>query len=350
MGFPMQLALATVVSVGMFANGAAGETTGVAKFDARSVTVDNLIGSLNVEVSNGGAIEVTVSAPADKVADITVRLDGDNLVIRRGMGPTKILQRFEAKNYPVVNLRVPVGTPLVIDDMDGVANIGDLKAPLKIFAASLDAVIGDVTSADIDRFGSGDITLGDVSGALNANLSGSGNITAASAGSVNIQKRGSGDVTLGPVARGFTANMRGSGDIDVHSAAAADIQKRGTGDVRFGTVRGALRYQSAGIGDVDISFVDGPVRIDTTNSGKIYIHAGNADPLVVSLAEYGDFTLDGLAVNPELTVTGASIVKLQAYVGEFKASGAGDIRVAGTRVYPLTRLPTAGGTPAASVP
>ena len=222
--------------------------------------------------------------------------------------------------------------------MDGEANIGDLNAPLTIFAASLDATIGNVTSADIDRFGSGNIALGHVAGALNANLSGSGDITAASAGSADIEKRGSGDVILGPIARTLNLQMRGSGDIDVHSAATADIGKRGSGDVRFGTVRGELVYQSAGVGDVDISFVDGPVTIDTTSSGKIYIHAGNADPLRVSLAEYGDFTLDGVAVDPELTVTGASIVKLQEYVGEFTASGAGDIRVAGNRVYPLARL------------
>lgn len=338
MRLPVQLSLLTAVSLGMLANTAAAATTEVMRFDARSVIADDLIGTLNVEVRNGGPLEVTITAPDDKLADIAVLVEGDSLVIRRGMGPTKVAQRFEAESYPVVDILMPAGTPLVIDDMDGEANIGDLNAPLTIFAASLDATIGNVTSADIDRFGSGDITLGHVSGALNANLSGSGDISAASAGSVNIQKRGSGNVSLGPIALRFTANMRGSGDIDVHSAAAADIQKRGTGDVRFGTVRGELLYQSAGIGDVDIGFVDGPVRIDTTNSGKIHIHAGNADPLVVSLAEYGDFTLDGVAVDPELTVTGASIVKLQAYVGEFKASGAGDIRVAGNRVYPLTRL------------
>ncbi|MHA1565783.1 MAG: GIN domain-containing protein [Alphaproteobacteria bacterium] len=337
MRFPAQVSSAAFVSLGILTGVAAAAASEVLEFDARSVIVDDFIGTLNVEVRIGGTITVAMTGPDEKLADIVVRLEGENLVVRRGMGSTKVSQHFDAESYPVINIQLPAGMPLVIDDMDGEAHIGDLNAPLTIFAASLDATIGNVTSADIDRLGSGDITLGHVTGALNADLSGSGDITAASAGSVNIQKRGSGDVTLGPIARNFTANMRGSGDIDVHSAAMADIQKRGSGDVRFGTVRGEFFYRSAGIGDVDISFVDGPVTIDTTNSGKIHIHAGNADPLVVSLAEYGDFTLDGLAVDPELTVIGASIVKLQAYVGEFKATGAGDIRVGGNRVYPLSR-------------
>ena len=338
MRFPVQASSAVFVSLGILTSVAVAATSEALEFDTRSVIVDDFIGTLNVEVRNGGTISVMVTGPDEKLADIVVRLEGEALVVRRGIGSTKVSQMFDAESYPVVNIQMPSGTPLVIDDMDGEAHIGDLNAALTIFAASLDATIGNVRSADIDRLGSGDITIGHVTGALIADLSGSGDITAASAGSVNIQKRGSGDVTLGPVARKFTANMRGSGDIDVHSAAAADIQKRGSGDDQFGTVRGAFFYRSAGIGDLDISFVDGPVVIDTTNSGKIHIHAGNANPLRVSLAEYGDFTMDGLAVDPELTVIGASIVKLRAYVGEFKATGAGDIRVAGTRVYPLSRL------------
>ncbi len=337
MRFPIQFSTAVFVSFGILSGPAVAASGEVLEFDARSVIVDDFIGTLNVEVRSGGTVTVTMTGPEDKLADIAVRLEGETLVVKRGMGSTKVMERFDAARYPVVNIRMPSGMPLTIDDMDGQAAIGDLNAPLTIFAASLDATIGNVTSADIDRLGSGDISLGHITGALNADLSGSGDIAAASAGAVNIQKRGSGNVDLGPIAREFVLNMRGSGDIDVHSAATADIQKRGSGDVRFGTVRGELLYRSAGIGDVDISLVDGPVTIDTTSSGKIYIHAGSANPLRVSLAEYGDFTLDGLAVDPELNVVGASIVKLQAYVGEFKATGKGDIRVAGNRVYPLSR-------------
>jgi DUF4097 and DUF4098 domain-containing protein YvlB len=132
--------------------------------------------------------------------------------------------------------------------------------------------------------------------------------------------------------------MRGSGDVVVESAGAADIMKRGSGDVDLGSIAGALSYTSAGVGDVDIAAVDGPVAVSTTSSGKIHIHSGTARPLNVEIAEYGDFTLDGNAIDPNLTVNGASIIKLQSYTGELKASGSGDIRVGGDRVYPLERF------------
>ena len=307
-------------------------------FEAQSIVVDDFIGTLNVEVIDASEVSVRMSGPEDKLADITVRLEGAQLVLRRGMGPTDLSRGLDLDGYPVVDLQVPAGTALTIDDMDGEATIGDLNAPIRVYVASLDATIGDVSSADIDRFGSGDITLGDVAGAIRATLSGSGNIRAASAGSADITKRGSGNVVLGPVSGVVDAQMRGSGDIRIAAAEAVNIRKRGTGDIELGEIRREFRYEGAGIGDIDVTSVDGPVTIDAANTGKIHIHGGSADPLRVSLAEYSDFTLDGVAVDPEITVSGASIIKLQAYVGEFKASGSGDVRVAGNRVYPLSRL------------
>ena len=318
---------------------AEGATIGPLIFEAATVVVDDFVGTLNVEVVDDPAVTLSITGTEAKIADIAVRLDGSSLVLRRGMGPTGLRYGLDLGAYPVINLRVPSGTPLTIDDMDGMATIGDLNAPVRIYAASLDVTIGDVMSADIDRFGSGDIVIGNVAGALTATLSGSGDIRVLSAGTVDVIKRGSGDVILGTVSGTVTAEMRGSGDIRIAAAQAVDIKKRGSGDVDLGQIGGRFDYEGAGIGDVDVGSVDGPVTINSTSSGKIYIHSGSADPLRISLAEYGDFTLDGLAVDPDISVSGASIIKLQEYVGNFTASGGGDIRVAGHRVYPLSRLP-----------
>ena len=313
-------------------------TFGPLTYDATAVIVDDFIGTLNVTVVDADRSTVQITGTEDKIADIRVRLDGPNLILRRGMGPVDLAQGLDLAAYPVVDLQVPAGTALTIDDMDGEASVGDLMAPLRVYVASLDATIGDVTSAHIDRFGSGNITLRNIAGPLNVTLSGSGDIKAESAASVDLTKRGSGDVILGAIAGPVLAQMRGSGDIRIAEAETVDIKKRGSGDIELGDVRGDFKYEGAGIGDVDVASVDGPVIINATSSGKIHIHGGQADPLRVSLAEYSDFTLDGVAVDPDITVSGASIIKLQEYVGDFKASGAGDIRVAGNRVYPLSRL------------
>ncbi len=342
MRLPLTSLLSSTAGLLFLAVVAEAATTGPLTFDATSVIVDDFIGTLNVEVVDNPEVALTITGAEDKLADIAVQFDGSSLVVRRGMGATGLSQGLDLAAYPVINLRVPAGIPLTIDDMDGEAIIGNLNAPVRIYAASLDATIGDVSAADIDRFGSGDLTFGNIAGALTATLSGSGDISVESAATVDVKKRGSGDIILGAVSGTVTAEMRGSGNIRIAAAQAVNIKKRGSGDAELGEIGGQFNYESAGVGDVDVASVDGPVTIDATSSGKIYIHGGSADPLRLSLAEYSDFTFDGVAVDPDISTSGASIIKLQEYVGDFRASGRGDIRVAGDRVYPLSRLPDAG--------
>ncbi len=63
----------------------------------------------------------------------------------------------------------------------------------------------------------------------------------------------------------------------------------------------------------------------------------------------------GVNIESRLTVSSASVIKLQSFIGTFAPSGSGDIRVGGDRVYPLSDtdsarrgLPTF-GAPAAGV-
>ena len=237
-------------------------------FQAATVTVDDFVGTLNVEVSAGPDIIVRIGGTEEQLADVSVRADGDNLMIRRLQGRSAGGRQLSLAEYPTIDLHVPAGTALTIDDMDGAANVGDLNAPVRVYVASLDASFGDVTSAEIDRFGSGDISFGHVAESVSATLSGSGDIRVASAGNVDVTKRGSGDVVLGAVTGAVSAEMRGSGDIRIASAHDVDIKKRGSGDIELGEVRGAFRFEGAGIGDVDVGSVDGPVSVDAASSGK----------------------------------------------------------------------------------
>jgi hypothetical protein len=211
--------------------------------------------------------------------------------------------------------------------MDGHARIGDIAAPLTVHAASIDLIAGNVTTATVDRSGSGRIELGDVSGSLTARLGGSGDFVVGTAGAVDIEKRGSGDIIVGHVEGAFSARVRGSGDVSVANVGTVTIEKHGSGNVRFGRVAGGLSYTSFGIGDADVAAVDGPVVVVTTSSGEVHIRDGRADPLKVVMREYGDFTMDGEAVDPDLTAEGASTVRIASYVGELIARGTGFFEV-----------------------
>ena len=297
-------------------------------YEARKVQLVNFVGTLDVTVSGSANVVLDITGPEDRIDDVGIRLDGDILVIaRKGMIDHND-QPFDAALYPTVHLRVPVATALTIQGMDGLARIGDIAAPLSVHAASLDLIAGNVTTAMIDRSGSGRIELGNVSGSLVARLGGSGDFVVGTAGEADIEKRGSGDINVSHVEGAFTANLRGSGDVSAANLGSASIEKHGSGDVRFGRVAGGLSYISYGIGDADVAAVDGPVVVETTSSGEVHIHEGRADPLRVVMREYGDFTFDGEAVNPDLTAEGASVVRIAAYLGELVARGTGyfDVR------------------------
>lgn len=296
-------------------------------YDARKVRVVNFVGTLDVAVSDHPSIALDITGTPDMLDDVGVRLDGDTLVIARKGMIDHDDQPFDAAAYPTVRLRVPVATALTINGMDGNARIGDIAAPLSVHAASVDLTAGNVTTATIDRSGSGRIELGDVSGSMVARLGGSGDFIVGMAGEADIEKRGSGDINVGHVEGAFNAQVRGSGDVSAADVGTASIEKHGSGNVRFGRIAGGLSYVSFGIGDADVAAVDGPVVVETTSSGEVHIRDGRANPLKVVMREYGDFTMDGEAVDPDLTAEGASTVRISSYVGELIARGTGFFEV-----------------------
>ncbi len=297
------------------------------EFEATAVKVVNLVGSLNLAVADTPTVTFDVTGSNAAVDDVGVRLDGATLVVaRRGM--IEATDRpFDAATYPTIDLTVPVGTALTIIGMDGQATIGDIAAPLVVRVASVDLTVGNVTSAIIDRSGGGRVQIANVDQSLVARLSGSGDFIVSSIGQADIEKRGSGDINLGRVDGALRALVQGSGDIDIAEAGAVDIEKHGSGDIRVGRVTNGLSYVSFGIGDVDVAAVNGPVVVETTSSGQVYIHDGRADPLRVVMQEYGNFTLDGEAVDPDLTAEGASVVKITSYIGDLIARGSGTFDV-----------------------
>lgn len=296
-------------------------------YDARKVRVVNFVGTLDVAVGEQTGITLDITGPPEMIDDIGVRLDGDTLVIARKGMIDHGDQPFDAAAYPTVRLRVPVATAITIMGMDGNARIGDIAAPLSVHGASVDLTAGNVTTAMIDRSGSGRIELGVVSGSVVARLGGSGDFVVGAAGEVDIDKRGSGNIHVGQVEGAFNARVRGSGDISAADVGAATIEKHGSGNVSIGRVAGGLSYISFGIGDFDVIAVDGPVVIETSSSGEVYIHEGRANPLKVVMREYGDFTMDGEAVDPDLTADGASTVRIASYIGELIARGTGFFQV-----------------------
>ncbi len=265
---------------------AAGQTKriGPKAFEAASLRIVNVIGSVEISVAPEPKIEVLVEGEARLLEDISFRKDGDTLIIRRKKAwldfPEQ--QLFPWRDiYPSVTLRVPEGTAVTLERVIGEARIGDIAAPLEVDVNLLDVEAGNVSEATLKLHGRGNITVGKVTGQL------------------SILSSGSSDVTIGDVG-------------------AAKIDKSGSGDIVVGAIAGRLDYDSAGSGDTTAASVNGPVEVLINGSGGLRIGGGVSDPLRLRLNGSGDFSFDGSASNPDVTINGSGSVKINSHRGTLR--------------------------------
>jgi hypothetical protein len=254
-------------------------------YQASEIVLDRLVGRVEIAVG-GSQVSLSITGRADELQAIQVSSVGAQLKIVS----TKRHHFIEdPRDYAQFKLTVPQGTNLTIEDMVGEAAVGDIGGDVKIAATSLDATIGAVKSAKLDISGSLDLTLGDVAGKLDVDVSGSADVKAGSVESADLDISGSGELELKTVRRGLTAEINGSGSVKVEA-------------------------------------VNGPVRVDLSGSGEVAIAHGRADPLKVDISGDGEFSFGGEAVNPEVEVSGSGSIQLGSYTGKLKSQG-GDLTI-----------------------
>ncbi len=262
---------------------AQGETP-PASFEASALRVENLVGVLEVEIVEAAVMTVKSVGTEELLEEIEITVDDGVLVIERAKSlldrPPKETFKWRDR-YPTITVRLPAGTAVEIKEAIGQALIGDLDGPLTVNATWLAAEVGDVSEADIKLSGRASLKLGRVAGTLRAILN-------------------------------------TSGELQVGAVGAAEIRKSGSGDLRLGPIAGGLKYQSAGSGDGEVVSVNGPVEADINGSGNLSLGSGRAGPLIVRITGSGDFTLDGEAVDADLTVGGSGRVILGAHSGTLR--------------------------------
>jgi hypothetical protein len=272
-------------------------------FSASGLKVNDFVGTLIVNVSNGGNIKVDVAGTRERVKNVEVHSSG-NAVMIQGRSSDTVWDWHNWFNFDytrskpdqlVVKVSVPRGTAISVDDMVGKATIGDTLGPLKFEASASQSKIGRVSSADISLDGTGRIDLAGVNGPLKLDIAGSGKVNVGPTQSVKADIAGAGDTALGPIAGGLSVDIAGSGDIS--------------------TPR-----------------VNGPVKIDIAGSGSVNVADGIANPLHVDIMGSGSFTFGGLAVDPHVSSFGSGSVKIKAYKGKMSSDGMASVEVGGHEV------------------
>lgn len=286
-------------------------------FDAKTIRIDDLVGTLKVEVKDSGPVTLNVSGAQRRVNALEVKSSGGTLRIDGNNDDESVWDwknwfnfDFHSKEGQLnVKLVVPRGANIDVDGLVGDATIGDTQGPLKFDAAASNASIGRVGPAKISLAGSGKVNFAQVNGNLSLDIAGSGKITG------------------GNVA-GYTK---------------ADIA--GSGNAQVGAVNGGIDIDIAGSGDFSAAKVNGPVKVDIAGAGNVTIGDGVANPLKVDIMGSGDFTFGGLAIDPDIDALGSGNVKLRAYKGNMKSDGMVNVKIGGDVVMPTP--PRAPGPPPA---
>jgi hypothetical protein len=271
-------------------------------FSTGALKVDDIVGTITIDVKDGGPMTVDASGNRDRLAHLQINADGGTLHIEGDDTDSNHSvwdwknwfnfsdgERRETNNL-FIHVTVPRGADVHIDDLVGNANIGDTDGILHFGAAATTAHIGRVKEAHIEVGGSGKISVAQVDGPLHLDVGGSGKITVGATQEVDADIAGSGDVTLGPVAGGIKIDIAGSGDISAPR-------------------------------------VNGPVHVEIAGSGSVKIADGTADPLHVEIMGAGNFTFGGMAVDPHIEAVGSGSVKLKAYKGKLNTEGMANVQI-----------------------
>lgn len=268
-------------------------------YNAGALKVGDFVGTLVVNVSNGGPMTVNVSGTRERTKQVEVRPAGGVLVVE-GQNTESVWDWSKWFNFSdyghskpdqlVVKVSVPRGTAISVDDIVGKATIGDTMGPLKFEASATQSKIGKVSTAKISLAGTGRIDVASVAGNLDLDIAGSGKVNVGPTQMVKASIAGAGDTALGPIAGGLSVDIAGSGDISAPR-------------------------------------VNGPVHVSIAGSGSVNVADGLANPLHVDIMGSGSFTFGGVAVDPHISSFGSGSVKIKAYKGKMSSDGMASVDV-----------------------
>ena len=235
------------------------------------------------------------------------------------------------KSFPVLKISVPAGVDFEFDDVITIAVGGDTMGNLEIDKGYVEAIFGDVKSAEIGISSSGDVSLGNVKEHLKVGIGGSGDFDAVSARSVKLAIGGSGDIQVGEVKEDAVLTIGGSGDITTGNVGGSfDATVSGSGKIIADKVASGADLSVAGSGDIILASVNGPTSASIAGNGDIEIKGGVAKDLDVDIAGNGDFNLKGKSTNLDVSIVGSGSVDVQENSGTLRTSNKhGDIRVNG---------------------
>jgi hypothetical protein len=277
-------------------------------FAAESVTVRDAAAIVTITAEDRADIAVTISGGAGLNA-VRSSLDGDTLILDGGYRRSRGCQTTDG------GLRVDIGgRDVAAAELPQIA----IKTPRDVQLSVSGAVstrIGDAANADLSLNTCADTRVGALSGDLEANLAGSG------------------DLIVAAVAGHSTVSIAGSGGAVITKAADVEANVAGSGSTRFDELNGDLKASIAGSGDLRVG-------------------AGRVNEAELSVAGSGDIRIDAPIAVLDAEVVGSGQVKVGP-VGEVRKQsvwGSGEIHLDAPPAPPASPAPPAPPAPPAAKP
>lgn len=253
---PASILFATIAFCAL-TGAAQAETSGPQRFDGSKLIVRDVVGDVKVTVDpSAKGVTVTIDADEKEFPLLSAKAGEGGVVVARSR-PVEKKRDWNVEDHDVViAITLPKGASIHVDDMIGKLEVGDLDGALTAdIRSAADIKTGRLSSARIDIAGAAGIHTGDITGKLDLNIA-------------------------------------GAGDLDI------------------GTVRQGADISIAGFGNVDVAGVKGPVSVRVSGVGDVDLNNGDVDMLDIDVAGMGSVAFEGEARDRRISSSGLSSVRV----------------------------------------
>ncbi|MGI4955994.1 MAG: GIN domain-containing protein [Janthinobacterium lividum] len=270
--------------------------------------------TLNVDLPCAGTVTLLPTADLGKDATLSVRHGQNEMLqaVATDGGMVSQLNSCHGGNDADFILRVDPSRSLrIVQHGDVDIHGGRFTGPVAIDGSGS----GTVRLASVGRLvdhqrGSGDVVIDEISGELDVELLGSGEL----------------QIKQGQVSRMSVTGV-GSGDVSTGGATVdtAHVELTGSGDLTMGMVTGRLDASTLGSGDITIRSVTADaVRLIGSGSGDIAIRAGTIGKLTAVRRGSGDLTIQAIIGSGTSSHHGSGDVSLPHVTGSLARTGGDD--------------------------
>ncbi len=258
------IAFLTVACLGgMSAGGLADTLPFSAAYTARAVQIEGFSGTLIVKVDTAKTARLELTGPKRQRKSLRIGLQNKILRIRHNPPARQIQNSVHVDRNVVIvgpggysnmviggqqsgtpiersalrlELTIPAGLPLGIDEFQGTLEIGDAQGPIILSLADGTARLGQIHAATLKVEGSGKITAERVDGPLSIEINGDGAVSVGGGAMPSL---------------GIASN--GTAEIDIRGkAGTAEIDINGIADIRIEHVEASPNASINGVGTVTI--------------------------------------------------------------------------------------------------